>query len=164
MKKEIIKLTVISVIYTFVGCTNIDSVKNVYKTERKGLISVEYEIKLPQPFHVQHECTGEAIIYSYSFPDTVYLIIIEGGLTKFGIDYYEVENMKSTNTKIISTGVHNGRFWRRDQYKGTLTIYYDWVQKKNKKKYDKILDNIKIKTYNPQNEMFQKNKTKRFCP
>ena len=146
MKKEIIKLTIISIIFTLMGCSNIDCVKNGYKTERKGLMSVEYKIKLPQPFHVQHECNGEAVIYYYSFPDTVYLIIMEGGLTKFGIDYYEVENRKTTNTKTISTGVHNGRFWRRDQYKEAITVYYDWVQKNNKKKYDSILDNIKIKT------------------
>ena len=60
------------------------------------------------------------------------------------MDKYEPIEISKKRKKIIATGVKDGKWWRKDEYRD-VRIYYANVTVDNQKKYNKILDNIKIK-------------------
>ena len=118
-----------------------------HKKLRIPLLSVCIYLDVPQQVHVQSEQYEEGTISFISFPHGEILILSEGSLMSLPQDSYE-GNVKSDNNKKIREGKSGNVFWRVDIYKhtsGRLRIYYDNVSSKEKSKFDKILDDIKIR-------------------
>ena len=99
---------------------------------------------MPHPKNKKKDNYEEGIIYFYSFVDSAYIIVFEGALMEFPIDKYQIQYKQTTDQRVISIGIENNKFWRKDVLSG-IRIYYDNVSSKNKKKYDKVLDEIKIR-------------------
>lgn len=116
-----------------------------FKLERQKLLSKEFKMQLPVPFHVQKDNYEEGVIYFYNFIDSAYIIVFQGSMMEFPIDKYKAQKEYVKNQRIISVGVENNRFWRKDIFKG-VRIYYGNVTDKNKGIYNKVLDDIKIKS------------------
>lgn len=101
-------------------------------------------MQLPTPFHIQKDNYEEGIIYFYSFTDSAYIVVLQGSMMEFPMDKYHPQKTKVKNQKKISVGIENNKFWRKDVFEG-VRIYYDNVPKRNKRIYDKVLDEIKIR-------------------
>lgn len=117
----------------------------IFKLERQKLLSKEIEMQLPTPFHTQKENYEEGVIYFYSFIDSAYIIVFQGSMMEFSIDKYQAQKIEVKNQKKISVGIENNKFWRKDVFEG-IRIYYDNVSKRNKGIYDKVLDEIKVRS------------------
>lgn len=118
-----------------------------HKKLRIPLLSVCVYLDIPKHVHVQSEQYEEGTICFISFPHGERLILSEGSLMSLPQDSYE-GNVRSDNNKKIKEGKYDNVFWRVDIYKhtfGRLRIYYDNVSSKEKSKFDKILDEIKIR-------------------
>lgn len=144
MKIDIHKITVLLFISTLSACSIIKQEKIPFQIEHQKLLTKEFELKMPHPFHMQKDNYEEGIIYFYSFVDSAYIIVFEGALMEFPIDKYQIQYKQTTDQRVISIGIENNKFWRKDVLSG-IRIYYDNVSSKNKKKYDKVLDEIKIR-------------------
>lgn len=117
----------------------------IFKLERQKLLSKEIEMQLPTPFHTQKENYEEGVICFYSFIDSAYIIVFQGSMMEFSIDKYQAQKIEVKNQKKISVGIENNKFWRKDVFEG-IRIYYDNVPKRNKGIYDKVLDEIKVRS------------------
>ena len=93
-------------------CSTISSEHLVFVQEHQKLLSKEMTMKLPKPFHRQRENYEEGVIYFYHFVDSAYV------------------------------GVEKNQYWRKDVYSDGVRVYYDYVPKRNKAVYDKVLDEI----------------------
>jgi hypothetical protein len=143
MKTRIHKITFLLVGLVLFGCSTTRKDNITFKLERQKLLSKEFEIKLPVPFHTQKDNYEEGVIYFYSFVDSAYIVVLQGSMVEFTMDKYKVQKTEIQNQKKISVGFENDKFWREDVFEG-VRIYYDNVTTKNKKVYDKILDEVKI--------------------
>ena len=143
MKTEIHKIAFLPLGIVLFICSTIRDENVAFQLERQKLLSKEFEMKVPVPFHIQKDNYEEGVIYFYSFVDSVYIIVFQGSMVEFSIDKYESQKTEIKNQKKISVGFENNKFWRKDIFEG-VRIYYDNVSAKNKKIYDKVLDEIKI--------------------
>jgi len=143
MKTEIHKIIILILGFALLGCSIIKTKNVSFKLERQKLLSKEIEMQLPVPFHTQKDNYEEGVIYFYSFIDSAYIIVFQGAMMEFPIDKYQAQRTEVKNQKKISVGVENNKFWRKDVFDG-VRIYYDNVPAKNKRIYDKVLDEIKI--------------------
>ena len=146
MKKEIHKIIILILVFPLFTCSTIKKGNIAYKLERQKLLSKEVEMQLPIPFHTQKDNYEEGVIYFYSFIDSAYIIVFQGTMMEFPIDKYHAQKTEVKNQKKISVGVENNKFWRKDVFEG-VRIYYDNVPAKNKRIYDKVLDEIKINSF-----------------
>lgn len=145
MKRGIHKIIIIVFVFALLGCSIIKKENISFKLEHQKLLSKEFEMQLPTPFHIQKDNYEEGVIYFYSFVDSVYIVVFQGSLMEFPIDKYHPQKTEVKNQRKISVGVENNKFWRKDVLDG-VRIYYDNVSKRNKRIYDKVLDEIKIRS------------------
>lgn len=117
---------------------------DTFRLESQKLLSKEFKIKLPVPYHTQKDNFDQSVIYYYSFVDSAYIIVVQGSLVEFPIDNYNPQKTEIKKRRKISVGFENDKFWRKDIFED-VRIYYDNVSEKNKKIYDKILDEIIIR-------------------
>lgn len=127
-------------IYSFVIAQKSDRPLAV---ERQNLLSKGFEMKIPTPFHTQKDNYEEGVIYFYSFIDTAYIIIFQGALMEFPIDQYQPQITKFSNTKKITMGKTDNKYWRKDVL-DNIRIYYGNVTSENSAIYDSVLNHIKI--------------------
>lgn len=145
MKKEIIRIiTTFIVIYTVLCCSTTRTETSAECVEQHKLLSKTFKITLHTPFYFQKDNYEEGVVYFYGFSDGAYIIIHEGAMMEFPMDKYEPIEISKKRKKIIATGVKDGKWWRKDKYRD-VRIYYANVTADNQKKYNKILNNIKIK-------------------
>lgn len=145
MKTEIHKIIILIFVFALLGCSIIKRENIIFKLERQKLLSKEIEMQLPTPFHTQKENYEEGVICFYSFIDSAYIIVFQGSMMEFSIDKYQAQKIEVKNQKKISVGIENNKFWRKDVFEG-IRIYYDNVPKRNKGIYDKVLDEIKVRS------------------
>lgn len=143
MKTDIRKIAFLLFGLVLFACSTMKQEKVTFQSERQKLLSKEFELKLPVPFHTQKDNYEEGVVYFYSFVDSAYIIVFQGSMMEFPIDKYQVQKTETKNQRVISVGIENKRFWRKDVLHG-IRIYYDNVSSKNKGIYDKVLDEIKI--------------------
>lgn len=144
MKKEINKL-ILAFLLFLPGCYSGRKDYVSFKKESQCLLSKRYEMLLPTPFHVQKDNYEEGVCFFYSFIDSSYIIVFEGALMQFSVDRYLPVGQKNIGGKKISYGKKGDKFWRKDIFDG-VNVYYDNVHAKQKKVFDKILDNIKVES------------------
>lgn len=142
-----VSMILISLFSFFIFCS-CATANRTLKKESQLLISKKYEIELPVPFHMQKENYEEGVIYYYSFTDSVCAILFEGALMNFlPMDTCKTYNVVKNKNRKTYTGKDNNIVWRKDEYEGlNVNIYYLIynVNKKKKKRYDKMLDNVKL--------------------
>ena len=143
--KCLVKIIFFTFFFVLLSCSSIEKEIIPFKLERQKLLSREFEMIVPIPYHFQKDNYEEGVIYFYSFVDSAYIIVFQGSMMEFPIDKYSEQKIKMKNQKKISVGVENNKFWRKDIFEEGIRIYYDNVSEKNKKIYDKILDGIKIR-------------------
>lgn len=144
MKIEINKL-ILSFLLFLPGCYSGRNDDVSFKKESQCLLSKKYELLLPIPFHVQKDNYEEGVCFFYSFTDSSYIIVFEGALMQFSVDRYSPAGRKTFGDKKISYGKKEDNFWRKDILDGVI-VCYDNVYAKQKKVFDKILDNIKLES------------------
>jgi hypothetical protein len=144
MKTKTHKIAIAILALGLFACSTIKKENVSFKLEHQKLLSKEVEMQLPVPFHTQKENYEEGVIYFYSFVDSAYIIVFQGSMMEFPIDKYKASKTEIKNQRKISVGIQDNKFWRKDVFEG-VRIYYDNVPAKNKKIYDKVLDEIKIK-------------------
>ena len=144
MKKEIRRAILTTMSLFLLSCSVIRKENISFKMESQYLLSKRFEIQLPEPFHVQKDKYEEGVIYFYSFANNSYIIIFEGSMMEFSIDKYPSQKKEIRERRKIFTGTTNGRFWRKDILDDGIRIYYDNVSLKDKRIFDKIIDNIKF--------------------
>ena len=98
---------------------------------------------LPIPFHIQKDNYEEGVIYYYTFPDSAYIVVLQGSMVDFPMDKYPPNKTKVNNKKKTSVGMENNKFWRKDVYEG-VRVYYGNVPKRSKRIYDNVLDETKV--------------------
>jgi len=140
---EIRKISFLLFGFILFACSTLRQEKVTFRTECQKLLSKNFELKLPVPFHSQKDNYEEGVVFFYSFADNAYIVVIQGSMVEFPIDKYQTQKTEIKNKRKISVGVENNKFWRKDVLDG-IRIYYDNVSAKNKEIYDKILDEIKI--------------------
>ena len=143
MKKEIYKIAFLLFGLTLFSCLTVRKEKSTFQLERQILLSKEFELKLPIPFHTQKDNYEEGVIYFYSFFDGAYIVVFQGAMMEFPMDKYKPQKTEMKNQRKISVGVENNKFWRKDVFEG-VRIYYDNVPFLNKSLYDKVLNEIRI--------------------
>jgi hypothetical protein len=146
MRTKIHKILVLILGFVLLTCSIIKNENASFKLERQKLLSMEVEMQLPVPFHIQKNNYEEGVIYFYTFIDSTYIIIFQGAMVEFPIDKYHAQKIEIKNQKKISIGVENNKFWRKDIFEG-VRIYYGNAPLKSKGIYDKVLDGIKINSY-----------------
>ena len=125
-------------------CSTIKKEEVPTKLEQQYLLSKIFIAQLPTPSYSHKDNYEEGVVYVYGFSDGAYIIIHEGAMMEFPMDKYEPIEIHKKRKKIIATGVKDGKWWRKDKYRD-VRIYYANVTADNQKKYNKILNNIKIK-------------------
>ena len=125
------------------ACSIAKTERGPIRIETLTLLSKRVKVQLPVHFHFQKDKFEEGIIYSYSFPDSAYIIIFQGAMMEFPIDKYLANKTETNKQKKIYTGIKNNKCCRKDVL-GNIRIYYDNVSTKSKAVYDKILDEIQI--------------------
>ena len=144
MKTEIYKIVFLTFGLVLLSCSIVRQEKSHFQLERQKLLSKEFELKLPIPFHTQKDNYEEGVIYFYSFSDGAYIIVFQGSMVEFPIDKYQIQETEIKNKRKITVGVEDNKFWRKDDWKG-IRIYYDKVPAEKKEIYDKVLNEIKLK-------------------
>ena len=143
MRTDIHKIIILALSYALLGCSTIKYEEIPFEVEHQMLLSKEIEMQLPSPFHIQKDNYEEGVIYYYSFPDSAYIIVLQGSMMDFPMDKYHPHKTMVNNQKTIIVGIENNKFWRKDVFEG-IRIYYDNVPKKSKRIYDRVLDEIKV--------------------
>lgn len=127
----------------FFGCAAVRIQRPQFVDEHQVLLSKEYKLRIPAPFHLQKDNYEEGVIYFYSFVDSVYIIVFQGSLMEFAMDNYSPLKTEIIEDRRSSFGINNDRYWRKDVI-GTVRVYYNNATIKNKDLYDAILNNIEI--------------------
>jgi hypothetical protein len=143
MRTDFNKVFFLISIFFLVGCSAIKQEGLSYKVECQALLSKEFKVKLPQPYHLQKENYEEGVACFYSFADGAYIIVFQGAMMKFTIDNYKPCKKRENKHRMVHSGIHNRKYWRKDIIDG-VSVYYDNVTKENKSLYNKILDDISI--------------------
>lgn len=144
MRIGIVKICSIIFIHVLLCCSTIKKEEVPTKLEQQYLLSKIFIAQLPTPSYSHKDNYEEGVVYVYGFSDGAYIIIHEGAMMEFPMDKYEPIEIFKKRKKIIATGVKDGKWWRKDKYRD-VRIYYANVTADNQKKYNKILNNIKIK-------------------
>lgn len=143
MKTETHKIIVLVFSIALLGCSTIKNGKIPFVLEHQMLLSKEIEMLLPIPFHIQKDNYEEGVIYYYTFPDSAYIVVLQGSMVDFPMDKYHPNKTKVNNKKKTSVGMENNKFWRKDIYEG-VRVYYGNVPKRSKRIYDNVLDETKV--------------------
>lgn len=108
-----------------------------------NLSTVKVAIKLPVPRKItKNSFEHNGFLLTYIYEDG-WVLFLEGGLTELWIDAYSSSEIEEKSDVKISRGKFDGNNWRRDYYK-ECRIYYDRVLPKDKLKYEKFLNSVKI--------------------
>ena len=139
MKAAIINFIVI--IFMF-GCANHD-ISMTYKAYVFHLLMNKVVVNMPTPFTVKSQKYEEGVIYYIYFRDGGYVILSSGAMMQFGIDQYGYSHKARKKDHTTYIGTKDNLCWRKDIYR-FLRCYYANVLPVNRKKYDRILDKLKV--------------------
>lgn len=141
MKARIHKSVFYLFLFILLSCLSSKELNVPIKYEKQKLLSVEFKIQLPIKFKLQKQNYEEGVVYFYSFIDEGYIIVFEGSMMEFHIDKYPTGEIQVRNDRVVTRGIYNSRYWRKDVF-GNIRLYYDNVDAENMEFYEKIMDEI----------------------
>lgn len=129
---------------TSMYCQNTSQVHIINGMDSVALLSCKIGLNFPFRFYKQRENYEEGVFYTYFSRDGAYITVFQGALMSFPEDTYIYTKKKRYNNRITYSGCNNGYYWRKDSVYKNVRIYYNNVNRKKKRVFDKILDKISI--------------------
>lgn len=139
MKIAIIKFIIILLM---AGCVNHDMTMT-HKAYTFHLLMNKVIVNMPTPLTVKNSQYEEGVIYYIYFRDGGYFILFSGTMAQFNIDQYVYSHKTRKKEYTTYVGTKDNLCWRKDVYR-FLRCYYANVTPANKKKYDRIMDKLKV--------------------
>ncbi len=137
------KNSLMPIIMLFIYCSIYAASNTGIKNVKTDLCTKCIYMDIPTPFHLQKQRYEEGILYCYSFSDKSYILLLEGGLLHFDMDYYKEDSRITINDRKIYKGRKDSTCWRKDVI-GNVRIYYGNVKLEKQKEYDRIMDSLKL--------------------
>ena len=105
-----------------------------------GLYSCDFVMKSPVPLHKQLINYEEGVIYHYYYKNSI-IVIFEGSNAQIVFDNRIPKKITHKKGIEISRGYTNKEYWKEYKKNGVRYGYVN-VEKKDRKKFEKILNTI----------------------